>query len=136
LGPLRLQISDLPLAPPGSDDSGQLRGITSTDHAALVAARRRIAELETELALFGRAPNCSRRRYPRPTYAPRFSSSTYADVGIGRRSRLPTLGREEANMVFQLVSRRYERGSIILTSNKAFSEWGQVFSDEVLATVI
>jgi DNA replication protein DnaC len=46
------------------------------------------------------------------------------------------LGREEANMVFQLVSRRYERGSIILTSNKAFSEWGQVFSDEVLATAI
>ena len=39
-------------------------------------------------------------------------------------------------MVFQLVSRRYERGSIILTSNKAFSEWGQVFSDDVLATAI
>jgi DNA replication protein DnaC len=46
------------------------------------------------------------------------------------------LGRDEANMVFQLVSRRYERGSIVLTSNKAFSEWGQVFSDEVLATAI
>jgi DNA replication protein DnaC len=39
-------------------------------------------------------------------------------------------------MVFQLVSRRYERGSIVLTSNKAFSEWGQVFADEVLATAI
>jgi DNA replication protein DnaC len=46
------------------------------------------------------------------------------------------LGREQANMVFQLVSRRYERGSIVLTSNKAFSEWGQVFSDDVLATAI
>jgi DNA replication protein DnaC len=46
------------------------------------------------------------------------------------------LGREEANMVFQLVSRRYERGSIVLTSNKAFSEWGHVFSDDVLATAI
>ncbi|HEX5142519.1 MAG TPA: IS21-like element helper ATPase IstB [Mycobacterium sp.] len=46
------------------------------------------------------------------------------------------LGRQQANMVFQLVSRRYERGSIILTSNKAFSEWGQVLSDEVLATAI
>jgi len=46
------------------------------------------------------------------------------------------LGRQQANMVFQLVSRRYERGSIVLTSNKAFSEWGQVFSDEVLATAI
>ncbi len=44
--------------------------------------------------------------------------------------------RAAANMVFQLVSRRYERGPIILTSNKAFSEWGQVFTDEVLATAI
>jgi DNA replication protein DnaC len=42
------------------------------------------------------------------------------------------LSREEANMVFQLVSRRYEKGSIILSSNKSFSEWGQVFSDDVL----
>jgi hypothetical protein len=38
-------------------------------------------------------------------------------------------------MVFQLISRRYERGSVILTSNKAFSEWGTVFADDVLATV-
>jgi DNA replication protein DnaC len=46
------------------------------------------------------------------------------------------LSRTEANMVFQLVARRYERGSIILTSNKPFSDWGQVFADDVLATAI
>jgi DNA replication protein DnaC len=46
------------------------------------------------------------------------------------------LGREEANMVFKLVSRRYERGSIILTSNKSFAEWGSVLGDDVLATAI
>ncbi|MDP9850301.1 IS21-like element helper ATPase IstB [Streptosporangium lutulentum] len=46
------------------------------------------------------------------------------------------LGRDEANLVFQMISKRYEKGSIILTSNKAFSEWGQVFGDEVLATAI
>jgi len=46
------------------------------------------------------------------------------------------LARDEANLVFQLISKRYERGSILLTSNKAFSEWGQVFGDEVLATAI
>jgi DNA replication protein DnaC len=46
------------------------------------------------------------------------------------------LSRAEGNMVFQLVSRRYERGSIILTSNKTFGEMGQVFGDEVLASAI
>ena len=39
-------------------------------------------------------------------------------------------------VVLQLVSRRYERGSIILTSNKTFSEMGQVFGDDVLASAI
>jgi DNA replication protein DnaC len=46
------------------------------------------------------------------------------------------VARSEANMVFQLVSRRYERGSIICTSNKAFGEWGTVFGDDVLAAAI
>ena len=46
------------------------------------------------------------------------------------------LDRAEANMVFQLVSRRYERGSLILTSNKSFIEWGNVLGDDVLATAI
>ena len=46
------------------------------------------------------------------------------------------LSRAEANMVFQLISRRYERGSVICTSNKAFGEWGSVFGDDVLAAAI
>jgi DNA replication protein DnaC len=46
------------------------------------------------------------------------------------------LDRAEANMVFQLVSRRYERGSMIITSNKAFTEWGAVLGDDTLATAI
>ena len=46
------------------------------------------------------------------------------------------LSRAEGNMVFQLVSRRYERGSVILTSNKTFGEMSQVFGDEVLASAI
>jgi DNA replication protein DnaC len=39
-------------------------------------------------------------------------------------------------MVFQLVSRRYERGTMIITSNKSFTEWGQVLGNDVLATAI
>lgn len=46
------------------------------------------------------------------------------------------LDRAEANMFFQLVSRRYERGSMIITSNKAFPEWGAVLGDDILATAI
>jgi DNA replication protein DnaC len=41
-----------------------------------------------------------------------------------------------ANLFFQLVSRRYEHSSLILTSNKPFKEWGQVFGDEVVASAI
>lgn len=46
------------------------------------------------------------------------------------------LNQKDANLLFQLVSRRYETGSIILSSNKTFSEWGPLIGDEVLATAI
>jgi DNA replication protein DnaC len=46
------------------------------------------------------------------------------------------LGRADANLVFQVISRRYEKASTIITSNKSFSEWGQIFTDDVLATAI
>ena len=41
-----------------------------------------------------------------------------------------------ANLFFQLVSRRYERGSILVTSNQSLAGWGQVFGDQVIATAI
>lgn len=41
-----------------------------------------------------------------------------------------------ANLFFQFVTSRYEKGSIIITSNKSFSSWGQIFTDTVLATAI
>jgi DNA replication protein DnaC len=41
-----------------------------------------------------------------------------------------------ANLFFQLVSRRYEKGSILLTSNQSLAGWGQVFGDQVIATAI
>lgn len=41
-----------------------------------------------------------------------------------------------AHLFFQLVSRRYERGSKLITSNRAVSEWGTVFGDAVVATAI
>jgi DNA replication protein DnaC len=38
---------------------------------------------------------------------------------------------EAANLMFSLVSARYERASLIVTSNKPFSAWGEIFGDEV-----
>lgn len=46
------------------------------------------------------------------------------------------LDRLGANLFFQLVSRRYERGAILITSNQSLAGWGQVFGDQVIATAI
>jgi DNA replication protein DnaC len=46
------------------------------------------------------------------------------------------LSRDDASLFFRLVARRYERGSLIVTSNKSFLDWGEVFHDQVLATAI
>lgn len=47
------------------------------------------------------------------------------------------LDASEASLLFEVVCRRYERGSIVLTSNKSYGEWGEVFSgDTVIATAI
>lgn len=46
------------------------------------------------------------------------------------------LDRMAAQFLFQLVSRRYLRGSIILTSNKSYGDWGDIFADQVLAAAI
>ncbi len=41
-----------------------------------------------------------------------------------------------ANLFFQLVNARYEKGAMILTSNRGFAEWGEVFGDAVVATAL
>ncbi len=46
------------------------------------------------------------------------------------------LSEEQANLLFALVRDRYEQGSIILTSNTSFSEWGALLGNEVLATAL
>jgi DNA replication protein DnaC len=43
---------------------------------------------------------------------------------------------EAANLMFSLVSARYERASMIVTSNKPFSGWGEIFGDEVVAAAM
>jgi len=41
-----------------------------------------------------------------------------------------------ANLLFQLITKRYERSSTIITTNQVFSKWGEVFSDNMLANAI
>lgn len=43
---------------------------------------------------------------------------------------------EAANLIFQLVSSRYERASLIVTSNKPFGRWGEVFGDDLVAAAM
>jgi DNA replication protein DnaC len=46
------------------------------------------------------------------------------------------LDRFGANCFFQVVSDRYERGSLLLTSNKSYAEWGSIFPDPVMASAV
>ena len=46
------------------------------------------------------------------------------------------LTKAGANLFFQLVNARYERGAMILTSNRAFKEWGEIFGDNVIAAAL
>ena len=46
------------------------------------------------------------------------------------------LDPDAAHLFFQLVSRRYERGAMLITSNRSVGEWGAVFGDPVVATAI
>jgi DNA replication protein DnaC len=68
------------------------------------------------------------------------------DQELDKLQRLPLLIVDEvgyipfdpqaANLMFMLVSRRYERASLIVTSNKPFSAWGEIFGDDVVAAAM
>jgi len=46
------------------------------------------------------------------------------------------INRQEAHLFFQFISRRYERASTVITSNKSFSEWEEMFGDPVIASAM
>jgi DNA replication protein DnaC len=68
------------------------------------------------------------------------------DDELDRLTRIPLLIVDEvgyipfdphaANLMFMLVSRRYERASLVVTSNKPFSAWGEIFGDDVTAAAM
>jgi DNA replication protein DnaC len=86
---------------------------TATEWVALIADAQRQGRLDTELDKLQRVPLL-----------------IVDEVGY-----IP-FDPHAANLMFMLVSRRYERASLIVTSNKPFSAWGEIFGDEVTATAM
>jgi len=61
--------------------------------------------------------------------------SSYKLLIIDEIGYLP-FDKQGANLFFQLISRRYSNFSTVLTSNRSFSEWGDIFGDNVIASAI
>jgi DNA replication protein DnaC len=59
----------------------------------------------------------------------------YGLIVVDEVGYLP-LERQAANLLFALVSRRYERGSIIVTSNRSFDQWGDILGDAMIAAAL
>lgn len=70
-------------------------------------------------------------------YTPRLRTYLRPSVLILDEIGFLPLEGGQASLLFEVISRRYERGSIILTSNKSYAEWAEIFSgDEVIATAM
>jgi DNA replication protein DnaC len=59
--------------------------------------------------------------------------NTYRLLIVDEIGYLP-MGREQANLFFQVVAKRYERGAMVLTSNLTFGSWDQAFAGEAVLT--
>ena len=57
----------------------------------------------------------------------RFKLLVLDDIGYVRKSE------QETSVLFELISNRYETGSMIITANQPFSQWGELFPDQVMA---
>jgi DNA replication protein DnaC len=91
----------------------RVRFATATQWVARLADAKREGRLEDELAALGRIPLL-----------------VCDEIGY-----IP-FDPQAANLMFALVSSRYERASMIVTSNKAFSRWGEIFGDDVDAAAM
>jgi DNA replication protein DnaC len=99
-----------------------MRSIMSDVPAYYISAVKLVQTLKRDYDL-------KRLEYRIKTYS-RFKLMIVDEIGY-----LP-LTREESNLFFQFVSSRYEKRSTIYTSNKSFSEWGEVPGDQVMAAAV
>ena len=115
------------LGPPGVGKTHLAVGLTL--EAILAGFTAQFVTAHELITSLGKAARLGRlesrlRRYVRPTV-----------LVIDEMGYLP-LDDVGATLFFQLVTARYERGSIILTSNKTYGDWGSVFGDTVMATAV
>ena len=115
------------LGPPGVGKThlGIALGVAATDagyRTLFTSAADMVSALQS--AHLGGTSNYKMRTYIGPSV-----------LVVDELGYLP-LDQTSANWIFQVVTRRYDKGSIILTSNRGFSDWGQVFSDAVVASAI
>lgn len=114
----------------GTAGLGKTRIATAIAHRACQAGRRVLFTTAVHLVNHLQASLCDGglirrlRAYTRPEL-----------LVIDELGYLP-IDKQGADLLFQVVSARYERGSIILTSNRAFKEWGQVFNDNTIAAAV
>jgi hypothetical protein len=93
--------------------------------------------LQRPLPSPGGADRASAHRRRRALGAPAAAQVHERGAAHDRRGRLEQLGRAEASLLFRLVSYRYGRSSILITSNKGIKDWPEMLGgDEVLATAI
>lgn len=70
------------------------------------------------------------------SYTQKLRQYTKPDLLILDELGLKKLNQNSVDDFYEIVSKRYENSSIIITSNKSFDEWGRIFYDPVLATAI
>jgi len=112
------------LGPPGC---GKTHLSISLGYAAITAGE--LVHFTTARDLFAKLRTSSGLHFKRLT-ANRAKLLIIDEIGY------EPLDHEAARNFFRLVCERYERGSIVLTSNKRFSEWGELIGDDTLAGAI
>ena len=114
------------VGPPGC---GKTHLGTSLGHAAITAGE--LAHFTTARELFAklRSPTSANAQFKR-------LAATRAKLLLIDKIGYEPLDHLAATHFFRLIWEQYERGSIVLTSNKRFSEWGELIGDETLAAAI
>ena len=98
--------------------------------------RRRRAGAESTTALWPISSPRSKKPRTAGQLGRRLKILTYPSLLVIDEIGYLPVSQTGAMLFFQLINRRYERASTVLTSNKGFEEWGQILGDEVMAAAL